>query len=124
MAIDFKPLTPSNYVINLAIKNQSELEKVSTQIATSNQHEDFKGYAEDGSAERLISFKETLSNVNNYITANDIVKSRLDTMNQSVQKIQEIASNFLQLITLSRNAASGSDIPLDIQGRAALDSIA
>ncbi len=124
MAIDFKPLTPSTFVINLAIKNQSELEKVSTQIATSNQHQDFKGYAGDGSAERLISFKETLSNVENYVTANTIIKARLDTMNQSVQKIQDIAANFAQLITLSRNAASGSDIPLAVQGEAALDSIA
>lgn len=124
MAIEIKALTNTQMVLQLASKSQDDLAKTSVQIASGNKYMDFKGFAGDGNLEKFLSLKETVNKTSTYITSNTIVLARVESMAQTLEQLQGIASDVAQLIAQRRNAASGQDIPVDIQGAAILDDIA
>ena len=78
MTIDIKASTTTQQVLSLASKNQDLLRQVSIQIASGNKHTDFKGFAEDGTVERLISFKENIAAAQTFKTSNNIVISKMN----------------------------------------------
>ncbi len=124
MTIQIKSATATQVVLQLASQNQEELKKVSSQIASGDKHPDFKGYAEDGTVERLISFSATVAYTKNYVTTNNNTIARINAQDQAVAQLQTIASDLAQLIAQRRNSASGSDVPVDIMGTSMLDNIA
>ena len=124
MGIDIRPVTTTQRVLGLAGKNQEVLQKVSIQIASGSQYEDYKGFAGDGTVERVLSFNNSLAVTETYLKSNDVIFARVDTADQSVQQIQELASDLSQLITRKRNSASSDNVPLGIEGKSILDNIA
>lgn len=123
MTIDIKTSTTTQQVLSLASKNQDLLRQVSIQIASGNKHTDFKGFAEDGTVERLISFKENIAAAQTFKTSNNIVISKIDAIDQSLETLQGLANSASQLIAQRRNSASGSDANVNIQATAILNDI-
>jgi flagellar hook-associated protein 3 FlgL len=124
MGIEIKSLTPTQLILQLASKQQDELQKVSTQIASGNKHTDFRGFAETGDVERFVSLNQAMSSTTAFLQSNNVVSARITTMDQTVDQLQSIASDVAQLIAKRRNSASGEDVALTAQGQSILDNIA
>lgn len=123
MAIEFKVSTPTQKVINLAIDSQKELERVSIQIASGEKYGDFVGYAQDGNVGKLISFKEIADSSTAYTRSNDLIIARNNFADQSLEQLQNIASDVASLITKRRNGASGDVLPITSEAQGYLNEI-
>lgn len=124
MTIDLRVPTATQTVINLASKKQSELQKVSIQISTGNEHEDFKGLASEGSVEKFISLNSTLSYTDTFKKSNQIIVARTQTTEQALDQLIDLAQEITQTIVQRKNGASGDNVPVDVLAPAYLDSIA
>ncbi|MCE3233069.1 MAG: flagellar hook-associated protein FlgL [Rickettsiaceae bacterium] len=124
MAIEIKNSTNTQILINLASQRQDELKNVSIQIATGDKYTDYKGFAVDSNVERFISLNQMSASTNSFIQSNNIINSKITTINQAVDQLQGIAADLTQLIAQSRNSASSDDIPLETIGQSMLDDIA
>lgn len=124
MTLDLKPLTATQQVISLALKNQDNLKKVSIQISSGFKNPDFKGFAVDGTTEQFVALKETVNNLEAFQRSNTLAISRAKTSDEVISSIQDIASSFAELLARRRNDASGDHIPLESEAYSALDNIA
>jgi len=123
MAININPATTTQVVINLARKNQEKLADVSTQIASGFKHNDYKGFAEDGAVQNLISFSSTVKSTQKFIDTNELTLGRINAQDLAISQLQDISSQISNLIAQRRNSASGGDLPITTEANAILDSI-
>lgn len=123
MAIEITPSIPTQVVLKLASKNQSALQDVSVQISSGLKHQEFKGYAEDGTTEKFLAFKSTIKEIETHMRSNNLAISRAKTADSTISDIQDVASSLAQLITQRRNSASGDDVHVDLEASGMLDKI-
>jgi flagellar hook-associated protein 3 FlgL len=124
MPIDTTPLTPTKLLTNFALKNQTALQDVSIAIASGQKHQDYAGYAQDGTLEQLLNLDASLSHLASFTTSINVATTRATSTRDSIDKITTVASNFIQSVTQALNGASGSVIPIQSIGTEALNEIA
>lgn len=124
MTIELKVPTATQTVINLSSKKQEQIQKVSIQIATGYEHQDFQGLASDGSVEKFISLNSTLSATETFKKSNQIIVARTQTSEQALDQIIDIAQEITKTIAQRNNGASGNNVPISVLAPAYLDSIA
>jgi flagellar hook-associated protein 3 FlgL len=124
MAITDIPKTGAQRIIAQALKSQEIYEELSTQISTGKLHQDLKGYAGDGTLERLLSATEVQSSLDDYTRSNTLAISRLNTMETALDKLTSLATDASELITGARNSASGNFLPVDSDVESLLNEIA
>lgn len=123
MTIDIKVPTPTQSIISLSTKKQDELKTVSIQIATGNKHEDFQGFASDGTVERYISLNSTIKATDTYIKSNDIILAKTKTLGQALDQITVVTEDVINTIVQRNNGASGDNLDVNILVDSYLDSI-
>ncbi len=69
-----------------------------------------------GVIERVSGYEAKISRINTYIINNNSVTTRLKSMDHSIERMQNLASDFASLIALRRNPASASG--LNFRGQA------
>ncbi len=124
MTIELKVPTATQTLISLSTKKQEELQRVSIQIATGYEHQDFQGLASDGRVEKFISLTSTINTTETFKKSNEIISSRTQTTEQALDQLIEVAQEIAQTIAQRNNAASGDNVPVNVLAPAYLDSIA
>jgi flagellar hook-associated protein 3 FlgL len=85
-------LATSNLLISQLLQTQQRITETSFQVNTEKISRDYTGLSQN--AERLINF-ETLSNsLTNFVTSNEQVDTRLDTINASIEGVQDTILEF------------------------------
>jgi flagellar hook-associated protein 3 FlgL len=92
---------------------QAELARLQIQLSSGFKSENFAGIASQ--TEQYISLENKLAKSNNYLENNLLIGSRIDTTNQILDKVTEIATDIKELIILRQNGASGIEPTFQVQ---------
>lgn len=99
---------------------QASLEDLNRQISSGRIAENFADL--NGKVERVSSFQQKLSKTDTYIDNNTLVLSRLRIMDSAVEQVQDLITEFSQLLT-ARNSILGEDLNFTAQANSLLDRV-
>lgn len=110
-------------------QNLSDIGSVQMDLARLNRQIS-SGYKADtwdqlnGTVERVSGYQTKLDTIKNFTINNTTIKARLNTMDQSVTQLQDIAERFASLISQRRTASAGTAMNFGVQAQSMLDQIA
>ncbi len=91
--------------LKYAGEGQADLAKLQTQISSGLKAQNFAEL--DGSVEHYTQVQNKLAKLQQYVDNNTVAVSRVDATTTSIQQINDVATQFKQLLITRRNAASG-----------------
>lgn len=100
---------------------QLSLATLNRQISSGLKADTFDQMA--GIVERVSSYETKLSNIDVYLSNSNSIKARLNTMDQSVSEVQDVATQFASLLALRRNPAASSGLNFVQQASSLLDTV-
>lgn len=100
---------------------QADLAKLNKQISSGDKADSWDEL--NGVVERVSSYNTQISSIDNFVSNNTSIDTRLNLMDQSISSLQDLATKYSSLIT-SRRSASGTSINFTQQANELLQSIA
>lgn len=92
-------------------QNLSDMQNMFSQLADLNKQISSGRIADNfadlnGSVERISGLETRTRKAESYISSNDLIETRLNLMNQSIEQLQQVAQDFASSLTLRRNPAA------------------
>lgn len=98
--------------LNDMTKLQTELGSLNRQISSGKKVTTFKELSALGQTERVLGFENQLSKIKDYVRSNTIVTNRLQSYNNSVSGLIDIAEELRNILILRRTPTTGDVLPL------------